>query len=143
MSREIGIVPTDEILVKVWPDVDSVLGRHGLEWMEENDLGDQDVFKKILTSEWQLWLGTDEENLDGVMITRFDGPELHILWLGGSGLEKHLLEGLEMIERFALHHEAREVVVGGRPGWERVLGKLGYARKGEWLVKDLVKAYAH
>lgn len=143
MSREIGIVPTDTILAVVWSDVGSVLGRHGVEWMEENELSEDDIFLKVSEGEWQLWLGTDEVNLDAVMITRLRGTELHILFLGGAGLSKYLLEGLEMIERFALHHHANEVVLWGREGWDRLLDKFGYARKGARVVKDLVKAYAH
>jgi len=143
MSREIGIVPTDIILATVWPDVGSMLSRHGAEWMEENELEQVDVFARVVTGDWQLWLGTDEVNLDAVMITRLSGSELHILFLGGGGLSKYLLEGLEMIERFALHHHANEVVLWGREGWDRLLDKFGYTRKGARIVKDLVKAYAN
>jgi hypothetical protein len=141
--REIGIVPTDIILATVWPDVSSAFARHGMEWMEENELNEDDIFLKVSSSEWQLWLGTDEVNLDAIMITRLRGTELHILFLGGAGLSKYLLEGLEMIERFALHHNANEVVLWGREGWDRLLDKFGYAHKGARIVKDLVKAYAH
>ena len=141
--REIGIVPTDIILATVWPDVGSTLARHGVEWMEENELSEDDIFLKVSAGEWQLWLGTDEVNLDAIMITRLSGSELHILFLGGGGLEKYLLEGLEMLERFALHHNAHEVVLWGRHGWDRLLDKFGYTRQGARIVKDLVKAYAH
>ena len=141
--REIGIVPTDTILAVVWSDVSSILGRHGVEWMEENELSEDDIFLKVSEGEWQLWLRTDEVNLDAVMFTRLSNSELHILFLGGSGLEKYLLKGLEMLERFALHHNAREVVLWGRHGWDRLLDKFGYSQQGARIVKDLIKAYAH
>lgn len=141
--KAIGIVPPNETLVAVWADVDELFKRFGEEWLEVNELTPEDLFVKFLTQKWELWLGTDGVDLDALMVTARNGPELEVLFLGGEKLDKYLLDGLCTLERFAVSCEAREISLGGRPGWEKVLEKFKYERHGDRLRKDLVKAYAH
>lgn len=141
--RQIGIVPPDGNLVAVWPDVGELLQKHGGSWLKENELINEDVFVRLVTGQWELWLATDGIELDGLVLTQLRGRELWVVWACGQHVEKYMLDGLQRLEQFALMNGAREVVVGGRPGWDRVLEKLKYVRVGEWLRKDLVKAYAN
>lgn len=140
---DFGKVPADVTLAAVWKDVSSILQRFGEEWLKENDLSEEELFKNLLRQDWDLWLATDGPFLEGIAVTRASSDEFRVLWAGGSGLEKYLLGGLYMFERYALARGIYNVTLGGRKGWEKLLAPLKYVPDANGLSKNIKTAYLH
>lgn len=143
-SVSIGKVPPNAILAAVWKDVWGIIERFGEVWLQENELDEEELFRQLLTGQYDLWLAMDGEVLEGVIITQLFAGDCYILWAGGMYMEKYLLEGLSLFERYAVHNGTKEVKVPGRPGWKRLLEKVGYKPDAEGVLsKNLHTSYGN
>lgn len=137
MKTDVGLVSIDELCF-VWPDASMVIEEYGQKWLETEDL--RGIYKELKADRLDLWLATRDNQLDlvaicGGQVTR-EERTYHIYWCGGRGLKRHMKAGLTQIERYASLHNVTEVVIGGRPGWNRLLAPLGYGPR-ESLRKNV------
>lgn len=94
-----------------------------------------DVRSLIEAGEAQLW---SAERSAMVTVVEDDPCERRLLvWLAGGELEDLLQEFRLSMERWARAQGCRRVLLIGRPGWERVLNRFGYAPAARILVKEL------
>lgn len=89
-----------------------------------------DVLARLYENTAQLWLGDD-----CAMVTEIWGDCLHV-WLAGGRL-KGILDLRPRVEGTARFWGLKRITIAGRPGWDRVLKRMGYARNGEELEKRL------
>jgi hypothetical protein len=103
------------------------------EFLEPALAGDwtwEDVEARINADLAQLWV-----HPEGAIVTEHvvTGEEtcLHV-WLGGGSLRALLILKPE-IERFARDAGCAAITINGRTGWDRVLRRSGYVRRGDEL----------
>ena len=89
-----------------------------------------DVARKVEAGEANVWRGHD-----CAMVTEPEGLTLHV-WLGGGSL-KGLLKLRPWAEEYARELGFKRVTINGRPGWERLLKRWGYAMHNGLLEKML------
>lgn len=69
------------------------------------------------------------------LVTEIYGDCLHV-WLGGGSLHG-LLDLRPRVEETARYWGLKRITILGRLGWDRVLKRFGYVRKGDELEKML------
>lgn len=89
-----------------------------------------DVEARLNENTAQLWLGEA-----CAFLTEIWGHDIHV-WLAGGRL-RGLMDLRPRIEETARYWGLKRVTLKGRPGWDRVLKKSGYVRKGDELEKRL------
>lgn len=105
----------------------------------------QDLPPLVLSGRIQLWVANDKIGFFCAALTEVvQYPRAivcRIFWLGGQKAEDCLFLA-EALEVWAKKQDARFIEVLGRQGWERVADKIGYKKRGSWLVKDLSNGYS-
>lgn len=89
-----------------------------------------DVEQRLTEQTAQLWIGGE-----CAMVTEIWGDCLHV-WLAGGRL-RSIMELRPGVEETARHWGLKRITISGRPGWDRVLKRVGYARNGVELEKRL------
>jgi hypothetical protein len=115
--------------MEVWSDV-----HRWLERAYDNDwsiCSASDVFNDILRKQAALWVVRIDGRLVGCFVTKIEygskGRGLNVVALGGEGLADWV-ESFDMaVTHYAKSHNCRLIAEMGRPGWIRVLGKLGWS----------------
>ena len=125
------ILPVD--LPKTWAILQTYLDLTPTMW----EVGyDQQTFAdEVLSGTLQLWVITENNQILAFAATqvRVIGPKksVVIVWLAGKRMtEKRLMQfGIDCAHRYAAYVQAAEVRIEGRPGWQRLLAKLGFTQK--------------
>lgn len=124
---EVGKVKPDDLTV-AWFSIQPIIEEHGAKWLEEVNM--REIFANAIAQRLDIWMGTDDNVPDMVGVCCWEQHAhksyYHILWLGGRNLEKYIDLGLSKVEQYASLIGADQVRIGGREGWERVLGPRGY-----------------
>jgi hypothetical protein len=100
-----------------------------------------DVFERLSTGRYSLWVVTEGETIVVAMITEvMDYPAkrtLGVPFCGGhvGTIDKWLPDILTALDAHARHNGCQSVEVWGRPGWERLL--KDYHKRYVCLEKDL------
>lgn len=89
-----------------------------------------EVVSRLYANTAQLWLGDD-----CAMVTEIWDDCLHV-WLAGGRL-KGVLDLRPHVEQAARFWGLKRITLAGRPGWGRVLKRMGYVQNGVELEKRL------
>ena len=143
---QIGLVDPATLSPKVWYDIKLMCeGRQGLEWFESVDL--DEVFRKIGEGEFDLWLGTDGQELEMVCLCYWEKhakvKHYHVSQLLGVELHFYLAKGLALLEQYTRAAGGRDLVIYGRPGWEKLLAAEGYKQEFIEVRKNVRNAEMH
>ena len=89
------------------------------------------IFHRVITEECQLWIIFGEEDRPiTALVTRIENYSLkrmlNFLFIGGAEMGDWLEDLLYATERFAREHGCEGFELVGRPGWKKVLKKLGW-----------------
>lgn len=122
-----GLVPV-AFIGQLWPQIQQLLVKHGEEFFEVYSL--EEVFRELCNGTMDCWAAGEEGVFDGVVLCQWEihanASFYHILFCCGSNLYTYMDYGLRKLEQFACLKGARDLVLSGRPGWQRVLRSKGY-----------------
>ena len=125
------ILPAD--LPKTWPTLQLFLDLTPSLW--EDGYTHEKFLDEILAGTLQLWVITEENKILAFAATqvRTIGAKktVVIVWLAGKRMtERRLLQfAIDCAHRYAAYVQAQEVVIEGRPGWMRLVTRLGFTQK--------------
>jgi hypothetical protein len=89
-----------------------------------------DVFTKLLRGDMVLWGVHEHGVLVGAFVTRIEsgsrGRAIDVVALGGEGMPRWIESFSAFVTRYARENHCRFVFEMGRPGWIKVLDKLGW-----------------
>jgi hypothetical protein len=116
-----GVQP-EEIPV-AWPGVVNHITQ-ALKYSYELEL--EEVRRKLLTGEMQLWLVTDEGRLKATLVTEITPPIFNLLLVGGEDVDEWIDHLVEVCEWFGAQHGCKYLEVVGREGWRKIGRRLGF-----------------
>lgn len=102
---------------------------HFIEDAMESSLGESavDLYIELLSDRAQLW--TVEEGAAVSRVLQAKKKVLHIVALGGRGMESWIDGLMQEWKYFALNHGCDLIMAVGRPGWKKVFPRLGFEVK--------------
>ena len=127
-----------EDLSGVWNDIIPYIQRaleHG-----QGEFSLDAILDGILTREMQLWVGHEDEKIVYVGVTqleKFSEKLICVIVLLSGDRVMEWLDNTNELESWAMTQGADELRVMGRPGWKRVLDKIGYEHAYTVMVKKL------
>jgi len=100
----------------------------------------EDIYSKILDSEYQLWCVFTDEMIAAVVTMLIDSGDervLHVEYGGADWQSLTLWKDplVELLSSFARHYGATALTCGGRKGWLRVFP--GATRQGNLMRKEI------
>lgn len=105
-----------------------------------------DVPMLVLSGRVQLWVANDKHGFFCAALTEImqypQASVCRIIWLGGARLADCLFMA-KALERWAINQGAKYMEATGRAGWERVSSKIGYEKKGSYIMKNLSNGKDH
>lgn len=107
----------------VWPKVLPYI-RMGLDYSEDLEL--DEVRKKLLATEAQLWVIRDGNTLKSVLVTELTPPVIRFLLLGGADADEWIDHLVDVAGQFGASHGCTHIEVVGREGWRRTGRRLGF-----------------
>jgi hypothetical protein len=128
MPKKVSYVPPevldvvgDDAMALLEPAIDMSEGRWSVD----------EVAKRILTSEYQLWMVFDEDSLPiAALVTKIENyphkSMLNLLFTGGEDLEDWHDEMLTELEKFSKDHGCHGMELVGRFGWKKFLASHGW-----------------
>ena len=141
---EVGMVPAGMIPL-VWPGVLEILQARATEWLQT--VSEEEVYNWLITGRADLWLGMQNCVLDGFVICQWEVHDrakfYHVVYIAGDGLKKYLAIGLQQLERYSCILGAKEMIFEGRPGWQRVLRRYGYAPGSVRMKKAVTQLWSN
>lgn len=107
----------------VWPRVIEHIQK-ALDHSE--DLTLDEVRKKLLKTEMQLWLILDDGEMKSTLVTELQPPIIRFLLLGGEDVDEWIEHLVDVAGRFGASHGCTHIEVIGREGWRRIGRRLGF-----------------
>lgn len=127
-SVNVGKVDPATILPYVYEQVAELITSNPHDIFEYYDL--PSLFQRIQAGKFDLWLGVDGSEIELAAILSFEHFPVQnyyrFIWLGGSSLDKYIIDGLPKIEKYAHVVGAQNIALQGRSGWVRKLQRHGY-----------------
>lgn len=118
----------------VWGTVSNIL-----KTTEDNHLDLEDVYSRLETGEWTLWISKVETIIVSAAVTSFiyypKYTALRIVLCAGS--DTNWAEATAYLEEVAKHNGCETLEVLGRKGWERALRSRGFEFQNITLSKRL------
>lgn len=134
----LAIVPTayiSTIWIRILPHL-----MKGKEHWEKFYTTDQ-IKNNLLTGQQQLWVMVEDGVPIGIVITQIDEypttKAARILFLGGTGWKRRMIEHLKVIENWARERGATMMDILGREEWSLPLKGLNYTSPGRVFRKEL------
>jgi hypothetical protein len=139
-AAEICAVPR-ELVPRFWPMVRQWVAA-SLEHSVMHELHSDEVYWSCYEGSYLLLVMRSSGQVRGCAVlaksTDPQGrPYLGLICCGGERVEEWLSVLVAACKLVALEHGAREIVVMGRPGWQRLLKPHGLRLRGVILVLDL------
>lgn len=123
-----ALVPP-EMMSALWAHIQPLLLQHGEEFFETYSL--EEVFRQLCHGTMDIWVAGEDGVMDGLVLCVWERHDkasfYHIVFCCGSNLKKYFSYGLKILEYFACMKGAKSIVLEGRRGWIKLLGKRGYA----------------
>lgn len=115
----------------IWPRVAELFEEHP--GLREQFTIDELMTYLLNASCYQLWVGVDRGEIEGIMVTGFVshvyGNKLHIVGICGEHLfRKYIRLGLSKLEQYGAMTECSEIVFEGRDKWKKIMQKFGYVQ---------------
>lgn len=133
-----ALVPP-EFVASLWVHIQPLLAEHGEEFFEVYSM--EEVFRCLCHGTMDVWVAGTDGVMEGLVLASWErhanASFYHVVFCCGSNLKKYFDYGLKIIEYFACLKGARDIVLEGRSGWQRLLAKKGYRRGSVRLKKPV------
>lgn len=131
------MVPFSSAAMASWPQVsgwlDDALKKTG------SLLTIEDLRRHVRNGSYRLWLIYRNDRVVAAMVTEIvrggNGCGVYVVALGGQGMDSWLEEVVESLDAYSRANECKYVVEMGRPGWSRVLERLGWIEGPRLMMK--------
>lgn len=133
----VRLIPFAADAMLAWPQVsgwlDDALKKTG------SLLTVDDLRRNVRTGNYRLWLVDREDRVVAAMVTEIvrggNGCAVYVVALGGTGMDDWLEDVVESLDAYSRANECKYVVEMGRPGWSRVLERLGWTEGPRLMMK--------
>lgn len=137
MSVNVTMIAFASDAMAAWPQVsgwlDDALKKTGSLMTVE------DLRRNVRSGNYRLWLINQSDRVVAAMVTEIvrggNGCAVHVVSLGGQEMGDWLERANESLETYSRANECKYVVEMGRPGWSRVLERLGWTEGPRLMMK--------
>jgi hypothetical protein len=131
------MIPFAKDAMTAWPQVadwlDEALGK------TDSLMSVEDLQRSVRNGVMRLWLIHRDDRVVAAFVTEIvrgsRGGAVHVVALGGDRMNDWIEEVVESLEAYSRANECKYVVEMGRPGWSRVLERLGWTAGPSLMMK--------
>lgn len=133
----VTLVPFAKDAMAIWPQVsgwldDALRKTHSLLTVE-------DLQRSVRIGTMRLWVVHRDDRVVAAFVTEIvrggRGGAVNVMALGGVLMDNWLNDVVESLEAYSRANECKYVVEMGRPGWSRVLERLGWTEGPRLMMK--------
>ena len=90
----------------------------------------RDILDACLQGRMALWVAGEKHTLEGIAVTNMvaypaGAKHLNLYLVGGTNMSAWFPDLFAEIQRYAVKYECNRIIGCGRPGWPRVMRRMG------------------